>query len=157
MLLRPFRKSRRDFLRCLAAPLVLPAVGGGAWKGPLLALAKNGFAESGQGRQPSGGLFRDVAREAGINATLTCGSSEKNWILEVYGSGCVWFDYNNDGYVDLFIVNGSTIDNLLNPSLDRESIRGRNGLRLPGPAGESTSLPTSAPIRFWWFAKGKAG
>jgi hypothetical protein len=60
-------------------------------------------------------IFRDVAAEAGIDVELTCGSREKNYILEVYGSGCVWFDYNNDGYVDLYIVNGSTIENLLHP------------------------------------------
>jgi hypothetical protein len=41
---------------------------------------------------------------------------EKNYILEVYGSGCVWFDYNNDGYVDLYVVNGSTVENLLDPA-----------------------------------------
>jgi enediyne biosynthesis protein E4 len=59
--------------------------------------------------------FRDVAPEAGINAKLVCGTPKKEYILEVGGSGCVWFDYNNDGYVDLYIVNGSTVANLLNP------------------------------------------
>jgi hypothetical protein len=61
-------------------------------------------------------MFRDVAAEAGITPILTCGTTEKNYILEVYGSGCVWFDYNNDGYTDLYIVNGSTIQNLLHPA-----------------------------------------
>ena len=47
---------------------------------------------------------------------LVCGSPEKKYIIEVNGTGCVWFDYNNDGYVDLYIVNGSTIANLLTPA-----------------------------------------
>lgn len=64
---------------------------------------------------PPGILFRDRAEDAGITPILTSGSLEKNYILEVYGSGCVWFDYNNDGYVDLYIVNGSTVENLLDP------------------------------------------
>ncbi|HXJ93253.1 MAG TPA: CRTAC1 family protein [Terriglobia bacterium] len=60
--------------------------------------------------------FRDVAAEAGITPKLVCGTPEKKYIIEVNGTGCVWFDYNNDGYVDLYIVNGSTIDQLLRPS-----------------------------------------
>jgi hypothetical protein len=104
-------------MRRLCAPLLLPAVDRKAW-GCLLEIAGGEeAAESGRGRLNSSGvIFRDVAPEAGINAVLTCGSEEKNWILEVYGSGCLWFDYNNDGYVDLYIVNGSTIENLLHPS-----------------------------------------
>src|SRR5437764_11245887 len=64
--------------------------------------------------------FRDVAREAGITPRLVCGAKDKKYILEVNGSGCVWFDYNNDGYVDLYIANGSTIANLRNPSAVRD-------------------------------------
>jgi enediyne biosynthesis protein E4 len=60
--------------------------------------------------------FRDVAAEAGITPKLVCGTPEKKYIIEVNGTGCVWFDYNNDGYVDLYIVNGSTIEQLLKPS-----------------------------------------
>jgi hypothetical protein len=66
--------------------------------------------------QSSSVVFRDVAQEAGVTPLLICGNPEKNYILEVYGSGCVWFDYNNDGYTDLYIVNGSTIQNLLHPA-----------------------------------------
>jgi hypothetical protein len=60
--------------------------------------------------------FRDVAAEAGITPTLVSGAVDKKYILEVYGSGCVWFDYNNDGYVDLYVVNGSTLENLASPA-----------------------------------------
>ena len=60
--------------------------------------------------------FRDVSQEAGITPMLVCGGAEKKYILEVNGTGCTWFDYNNDGYVDLYIVNGSTIENLLKPA-----------------------------------------
>jgi hypothetical protein len=68
------------------------------------------------GRSGSRISFRDVAAEAGIKVKQTSGSLEKKYILEVYGSGCTWFDFDNDGLVDLYIVNGSTIENLLNPA-----------------------------------------
>src|SRR5580700_6704292 len=47
--------------------------------------------------------FRDISTEAGITPVLVCGSPQKKYIVEVNGTGCVWFDYNNDGYVDLYI------------------------------------------------------
>jgi hypothetical protein len=61
-------------------------------------------------------LFRDVAADAGITPWLTCGSLEKGYILQVYGGGCVLLDYNNYGYVDIYTVNGSTVENLLDPT-----------------------------------------
>ena len=56
--------------------------------------------------------FEDVAREAGIHANIICGSPEKRSILEVNGTGACWFDYDNDGLVDLYLVNGSTVSDL---------------------------------------------
>ncbi len=60
-------------------------------------------------------LFRDVAAAAGITPLIICGAKDKSHILEVNGSGAAWFDYDNDGLTDLFIANGSTIENLLKP------------------------------------------
>jgi hypothetical protein len=75
--------------------------------------------------KPSAGpvTFQDVSKETGITPTLMCGAPQKKYILEVNGTGCVWFDYNNDGYVDLYIVNGSTIENLLGPGSVQEPPR----------------------------------
>src|SRR5216683_2212836 len=56
--------------------------------------------------------FADVAGEAGIRAQIVCGGSEKKWIPEANGSGCAALDYDNDGWLDLLIVNGSTMDRL---------------------------------------------
>jgi hypothetical protein len=56
--------------------------------------------------------FRDVAREAGITPVIIAGGRAKNYVLEVNGSGLCWFDYNNDGYMDLYLVNGSTLEEL---------------------------------------------
>jgi enediyne biosynthesis protein E4 len=56
--------------------------------------------------------FIDVTKQAGINAIVVDGSPEKKSILEVNGTGLCWLDYNNDGLEDLFVVNGSTIEDL---------------------------------------------
>ncbi len=54
----------------------------------------------------------DVAKKAGVTVMNICGGRTKDYILEVNGNGAAFFDYNNDGYMDILIVNGSTLENL---------------------------------------------
>ncbi len=55
--------------------------------------------------------FVEVSKQAGIRFTLTSGGLEKRYIIEAKGGGGVaWIDYNNDGFPDLFFVNGSTFE-----------------------------------------------
>ncbi len=56
--------------------------------------------------------FADVAMESGIHANMRCGGPEKRWIPEANGSGAAWLDYDNDGLMDLLIVNGGSMDQL---------------------------------------------
>ncbi len=56
--------------------------------------------------------FTEVAGTAGIRAAIHCGGPEKRWIPEANGSGVAWLDFDNDGLMDLLIVNGSTMDRL---------------------------------------------
>ncbi len=63
--------------------------------------------------------FEDTAAKAGIRANLQCGGPEKKWIPEANGSGCAAFDFDNDGLLDLLIVNGTTMDRL------RQIVQGR--------------------------------
>jgi hypothetical protein len=44
---------------------------------------------------------------------MVCGGPEKKWIPEANGSGCAAFDYNDDGWLDLLIVNGSAMPRLM--------------------------------------------
>ncbi len=56
--------------------------------------------------------FKEVAGAAGIQAEMRCGGPEKRWIPEANGSGVAWLDYDNDGRMDLLIVNGSDMATL---------------------------------------------
>ncbi len=49
----------------------------------------------------------DVTKSAGIKFSHHNGSFGKKFLPETMGSGCVFFDYNNDGWVDLFLVNST--------------------------------------------------
>jgi enediyne biosynthesis protein E4 len=69
-----------------------------------------------RGHEPQNITFEDVASKAGIQPLIISGGKKKNYVLEVNGSGACWFDYNNDGYVDLYLVNGSTLEQLQHKS-----------------------------------------
>src|SRR5215469_862522 len=56
--------------------------------------------------------FADVTRAAGIDSHLTCGSPEKRYIMETMCGGVAIFDYDNDGWMDIYFVNGSTLEDL---------------------------------------------
>jgi enediyne biosynthesis protein E4 len=55
--------------------------------------------------------FTDVAAKAGLTAkTIFGGVTTKKYIIETTGTGVAIFDYDNDGWPDIFIVNGTTLD-----------------------------------------------
>jgi hypothetical protein len=60
---------------------------------------------------PLGFSFADVARDAGLHIVTTYGGQKTNkYLLETTGCGVAMFDYDNDGLLDLFFVNGSTLE-----------------------------------------------
>jgi hypothetical protein len=50
--------------------------------------------------------FRDITIQAGIHFTHNNGAFGKKWLPETMGPGCAFIDYDNDGYPDIFFVNG---------------------------------------------------
>jgi hypothetical protein len=55
--------------------------------------------------------FVDIAERAGLTAkTEDGGEKTKRYIIETTGSGAAFFDFDNDGWPDIFLVNGSRLE-----------------------------------------------
>jgi hypothetical protein len=58
-------------------------------------------------------FLTDIAAEAGLTAPLTYGNAtRKKFILEANGSGVALLDFDNDGRLDAFVINGSSVESL---------------------------------------------
>jgi hypothetical protein len=55
----------------------------------------------------SGVTFRDVTQKAGIRFVHNNGAFGKKYLPETMGPGVAFIDYDNDGWPDIFIVNGT--------------------------------------------------
>src|SRR6202167_1514310 len=61
--------------------------------------------------KPSPVRFEEIARQAGLNAlNVYGGDTHKEFIIETTGNGAIIFDYDNDGWPDIFLPNGSTVE-----------------------------------------------
>src|SRR4051812_24092917 len=63
--------------------------------------------------QPSAAIanFVDMAEKAGLTAENVFGGVDtKKYIIETTGNGVAIFDYDNDGWPDIFLVNGTRLD-----------------------------------------------
>ena len=55
--------------------------------------------------------FTNVARQAGLNAVTVFGGKDSNkYLLETTGCGAAAIDYDGDGWVDIFLVNGTVLE-----------------------------------------------
>ena len=58
-------------------------------------------------------IFKDVSKQAGLTVWHhVMGTPQKKFIIETIGSGVCLLDYNHDGWIDIYLVNGSTYDAL---------------------------------------------
>ncbi|HSA94031.1 MAG TPA: CRTAC1 family protein [Terriglobales bacterium] len=53
--------------------------------------------------------FTDVALRAGLGFRHHSGASPEKYVLETMGSGAAFLDYDNDGWLDIYLVNGGSV------------------------------------------------
>ncbi len=61
---------------------------------------------SGSSRAPQVS-FTDVARAAGLRFIHDNAASSEKYLIETMGSGCGWIDYDQNGLLDIYLVNGA--------------------------------------------------
>jgi hypothetical protein len=106
--------SRRVFLRSLSRSALVLSLEN------LLALARPGWLPASPRQNANspkeqsadlGVSFLNVARESGLNAKTIFGGDHKNkYLLETTGCGVAFYDYDNDGWLDIFLVNGTRLE-----------------------------------------------
>jgi hypothetical protein len=72
--------------------------------------------------------FEDVTAKAGLNFKHAIGASELTSLVQATGVGCAFLDYDNDGWMDIYLVNGGFL-----PGQD-------------GPGAPSAAAPPSPPL-----------
>src|SRR5260370_39684371 len=116
-------RSRRDFLRQLGwLGSVVPAsvLLTGLRAAAALQRSPVSTASRKPGSSPdqvAGFYFTDVTAKAGLGGAINVfgGVTQKRWLLEETGCGIALFDYDNDGWLDIFLVNGTRFEGISPP------------------------------------------
>ena len=81
----------------------------------LLLLSSALCAQTPSAAAPAKIRFEDATQSSGIEFTHSFGAQKLGSLLESTGGGCVWLDYNNDGFVDLYVVSGKPLEAGIHP------------------------------------------
>ncbi len=102
--------SRRTFGRLLLGSTISTATERLLAQGVATHTAKPLARPAPSGR-PFNAHFVDVAASAGLTAPTIYGAADsKKYILEATGCGCAFIDYDNDGWMDIFLLSGTRLE-----------------------------------------------
>ena len=98
--MRPYRLTRRACMSLFASPLVQRAQMSSRGVAPTPRTKASGL--------PFDASLTDVAAQAGLTAPVIYGGVDRNdYILEAIGCGAAFLDYDNDGWLDVFLLSGT--------------------------------------------------
>ena len=90
----PIRFSRRDFVKALAGGVVY-----------------GGLSRFARALPDPSHPFEEIAPSvSGITWKHTASKSPEHYLPETTGAGCAFFDYDNDGWMDIYLVNSGACD-----------------------------------------------
>ena len=71
--------------------------------------------------------FTDITEAAGLQFHHTDGRSGQRYFLETVGSGAAFFDYDRDGWIDIYFVNGADLPGFYSPQSPTNRLYRNNG------------------------------
>ena len=100
-------------------------------------------------------VFTEISAKVGIDFKYTFGDNSYENILESSGSGITVFDYNNDGLMDLFMMNGKYLEGISDPN-GKINMNSRNHLYKNNGDGTFTEVAEKAGLTGtnWCMAAG---
>ncbi len=99
---------------------------------------------------PFNAKFTDVAQQAGLKEIVVCGHLDRaDYIVEVMSCGAAFFDYDNDGWLDIFVLSGSRVgdppSDRLQPPLQEQPRRHVHRRHAKRPVSSQPAGPTASP------------
>lgn len=99
--------------------------------GPVIWIAAAGRASNSQ-------TFTEVIKTAGIRFRHEASHTSQKYLIETMGAGVAWLDYDGDGNLDLFFVNGAALDDPMPPGKAPDKSNARYWNRLYRNTGHGT-------------------
>jgi enediyne biosynthesis protein E4 len=95
---------RREFLRLATAAGLTPQ----RLFGQMASHTTRAQARSKPSGKPFHAHFTDIADQAGLRYPVICGElGHSDYIMETNGTGCAFIDFDNDGWMDIFVLTGT--------------------------------------------------
>jgi hypothetical protein len=116
--------SRRKFLASVVAASCDRTLGQAAGMSSHASKTQSRLAPTGKVYS----TFTDVAAKAGLSAVMTYGEEKSvKFIIESMGGGCAFLDYDNDGWMDIFLLGGSRLEGAPSGASNRLYRNNRDG------------------------------